>query len=289
MTRSMTAFARQEQNGPWGMLSWELRSVNHRHLEISPRLPEELRALEGKVRETIQARLRRGKIDATLRWTPPVAGESTSLQVNEDLLQELSRLAGDLADRFEAKAPFSALELLKWPGVLQGPAVDNEQLQASALQLLEHTLEELSASRAREGEKLAGLIRERLDAMETVISEVRTRLPQVIEDYRRRLEERLGELRQDLDTQRLEQEIVLFATRIDVAEEVDRLGTHISEVRRVLNGRDAVGRRLDFMMQELNREANTLGSKSADTQTTQAAVSLKVLIEQMREQVQNIE
>lgn len=289
MILSMTAFARREAHSALGSLSWELRTVNHRYLEISPRLPEDLRGLEMRVREQIQKRIRRGKVDATLRWTPPVAGENGALAVNEALLNDLARLAAQVGFRVEAQAPLSALDFLKWPGVLQSPSVDLEQLHEAALALLRDALRELVDSRAREGEKLAALLRERLDAIETTVAEVRARVPALLADYRSRLEERLGELRDKVDPARLEQEIVLFATRIDVAEELDRLDTHVGEVRRILGSDEAVGRRLDFMMQELNREANTLGSKSADAQTTQAAVTLKVLIEQMREQVQNIE
>ncbi|MEW6611594.1 MAG: YicC/YloC family endoribonuclease [Pseudomonadota bacterium] len=289
MILSMTAFARRETHSALGSLSWELRTVNHRYLEISPRLPEDLRGLEMRVREQIQKRIRRGKVDATLRWTPPVAGENGALAVNEALLNDLARLAAQVGFRVEAQAPLSALDFLKWPGVLQSPSVDLEQLHEAALALLRDALRELVDSRAREGEKLAALLRERLDAIEATVAEVRARVPALLADYRSRLEERLGELRDKVDPARLEQEIVLFATRIDVAEELDRLDTHVGEVRRILGSDEAVGRRLDFMMQELNREANTLGSKSADAQTTQAAVTLKVLIEQMREQVQNIE
>lgn len=289
MTLSMTAFARHETHGPFGTVSWEIRTVNHRYLEVNPRLPEELRGLEGRVREHVQHAIRRGKVDATLRWAAPVAGTQDGLAVNEELLNDLARLAGHLAFRLEATAPVSVFDYLRWPGVMQAPAIDQEQLQHVTLDLLQQTLRTLVAAREREGAELRQLILDRLDLLEKSADEVQTRLPHLLSDYRQRLENRLGELRDKVDPLRLEQEIVLFATRIDVAEELDRLRTHVREVRRVLGEREAVGRRLDFMMQELNREANTLGSKSVDAQITQAAVTLKVLIEQMREQVQNIE
>lgn len=289
MTLSMTAFARHETHGPFGTVSWEIRTVNHRYLEINPRLPEELRGLEGRVREQVQHAIRRGKVDATLRWTAPVAGTQGGLAVNEDLLNDLARLAGHLAFRLEATAPVSVFDYLRWPGVMQTPAIDQEQLHQATLDVLQRALQELVSARQREGAQLRQLILDRLQQVEASADEVQARLPHLLADYRQRLENRLGELRDKIDPVRLEQEILLFATRIDVAEELDRLRTHVREVRRVLDEREAVGRRLDFMMQELNREANTLGSKSVDAHVTQAAVTLKVLIEQMREQVQNIE
>lgn len=289
MTLSMTAFARREMHGSYGTVSWELRTVNHRYLEINPRLPDEFRSVENRVREAIQNTIRRGKVDVTLRWMPPVAGENGSLAINDALLHDLAHLASQTAFRLEATAPLSVFDYLKWPGVLQSPAIDREQLQHAVFELLAQALGDLVETRAREGGELRTLIQERLRNIEHIVAEVRTRLPQVLTDYRSRLDNRLGELRDKVDPSRLEQEIVLFATRIDVAEELDRLLTHVHEVRRILDSQEAVGRRLDFMMQELNREANTLGSKSVDAQITQAAVSLKVLIEQMREQVQNIE
>ncbi|HLP30950.1 MAG TPA: YicC/YloC family endoribonuclease [Geothrix sp.] len=288
MIKSMTAFARQESHGEAGHLAVELRSVNHRYLESSLRLPEELRPLEPQIRDRLAAGLSRGKIDCNIRFQPAVTG-AAQLSLNKELASTLAHLSREVDAFLYDAAPASSMEILRWPGVLQAPAADVEKLQAEALALVDRAVAELNATRAREGEKLKALLEQRLDAMQAQIPLVLARLPEVMGRYRQRLADRLAELKGELDPQRLEQEIVVFATRIDVAEELDRLETHIIEVRRVLKQDQPVGRRLDFLMQELNREANTLGSKSADTETTKAAVELKVLIEQMREQVQNIE
>ncbi|MGE0080446.1 MAG: YicC/YloC family endoribonuclease [Thiohalomonadaceae bacterium] len=284
----MTAFARQESAGDYGTVAVELRSVNHRYLEVSVRLPEELRALEGAVRERIAAALARGKVDCSIRFSPApaLAGQLT---LNHALASTLAQLSREVDGLVYDAAPVHSLDILRWPGVLQAPAPDLERLHADALALLDRALGELNETRAREGAKLAELIGQRCDAIAALVPQVRARLPEVQARFRERLKERVAEVKAELDPQRLEQEIVLFAQRIDVAEELDRLETHVAEVRRVLRQDQPVGRRLDFLMQELNREANTLGSKSADAETTRAAVDLKVLIEQMREQVQNIE
>jgi uncharacterized protein (TIGR00255 family) len=286
--RSMTAFARQETQGDYGTLALELRSVNHRYLEVSTRLPEDLRVLESALRERIGAALSRGKVDCTLRFTPAAAAAG-QLTLNHALASTLAQLSREVDSLVYDAAPVNSMDILRWPGVLQAPAPDLDQLHADALALLDRTVVELNESRAREGAKLAELINQRCDAMAAQLPLVRARLPEVQARFRERLHERLADVKAELDSQRLEQELVIFAQRIDVAEELDRLDTHIGEVRRVLGQKQPVGRRLDFLMQELNREANTLGSKSADTETTRVAVELKVLIEQMREQVQNIE
>jgi uncharacterized protein (TIGR00255 family) len=287
MTLSMTAFARRGADFPAGALVWELRSVNHRYLDIGLRLPDELRAIETGVRELIARRLERGKVDATLKFQPreSVAGLTLDAAAARQLLAagaEVRQLASDLA-------PMSVNDVLRWPGVLRSPALDAEALGSEALKLCEGTLEELIATRAREGERLRAALEERLRAIGELLERLATLLPEIARDYRARLEARLGEIRAQLDPTRLEQELVIFATRADVAEEVDRLRAHVDEVARVLGQRGQVGRRLDFLMQELNREANTLASKSVDLRLTNIAVELKVLIEQMREQVQNIE
>ena len=284
---SMTAFARRDAHTAWGDLAWEIRSVNHRYLDISRRLPDALRALEPAVREAVAARLKRGKVDLLLTHQPgEVAGQ---LDLDEELLRRLV----DLAHRVEVLAhnvtSLSTADLLNWPGVVKTAEVDEEGLRKAALDLLDQALDDLLATRAREGARLAELIVERLDRMRAVVEELRGFLPELVPAHRRRLAERLAELRDELEPGRLEQEIVLFAQKADVTEELDRLAAHIKEVRRVLDKGGPVGRRLDFLMQELNREANTLGSKAADLRLTNAAVELKVLIEQMREQVQNIE
>ncbi|HEY2623472.1 MAG TPA: YicC/YloC family endoribonuclease [Dyella sp.] len=286
MIRSMTAYASAEATGTAGTLSCELRTVNHRYLELSPRLPDELRVFESALRERIGARLSRGKVDITVRLRGDAPGES--LQVNAGVLARLSELALDMEARFpRMKIEFT--ELLRFPGVMQQAEVDPEMLQGALLGVLDRALEALTATREREGAKLAELLKDRLDAIERIVADVRTWMPQIREGLRARLESRLADIKQPADPGRLEQELVLQITRTDVDEELDRLSTHLSETRRVLGMQEPVGRRLDFLMQEFNREANTLGSKSVDSRSTNAAVELKVLIEQMREQVQNIE
>lgn len=286
MIRSMTAFASAEADTPWGTLAFELRSVNHRYLELAPRLPEELRALEPALRERVQAKLTRGKVDVVLRFRP--SGAAVDLRLNDALLDRLERAAGVLGERFP-KLATDFVALLGFPGVLVQDELDQEGLQQAALALLDRALADLTATRAREGERLAVLLRERLDAIARLVEQVRARLPEIRAALRARLQARLAEIAQPADPGRLEQELVLQLSRMDVDEELDRLAAHVAEARRVLALADAVGRRLDFLMQEFNREANTLASKSVDQHTTQAAVELKVLIEQMREQVQNVE
>lgn len=288
MTNSMTAFARREAETAWGGLVWEIRSVNHRYLEIGLRLPEELRALEPTVREQLAGRLARGKVDAVLHLRPGVAAE-TPLVLDEMQVRRLAEAARRVAALCSELAPLTVSDVLHWPGVIQAAPLDLAGLSAAALELLSATLDELVAMRAREGARLAAFVLERLASLERIVPQVSAALPEVAERYRARLRERLGGLKHELDAARLEQEILLFAQRTDVTEEVERLAAHAAEVRRVLEGGGAVGRRLDFLMQELNREANTLAAKSVDLRVTNAAVELKVLIEQMREQVQNIE
>ena len=285
MIRSMTAFASAETSGPAGVLGCELRTVNHRYLEISPRLPDELRALESSLRERIAARLARGKVDVTVRRA---GATGAPLEVDDAFLAKAAKLARDIDAHFPSlRVEFT--ELLRYPGVLRQVAVDPDAQQAALLAVLDQALGALVATREREGAKLAQILRDRLDAIAKIVAQVREWMPQINAALRARLETKLGELKQGADPGRLEQELVLQVTRADVDEELDRLTTHIAETRRVLGLAEPVGRRLDFLMQEFNREANTLGSKSVDARTTNAAVELKVLIEQMREQVQNIE
>jgi uncharacterized protein (TIGR00255 family) len=286
MIRSMTAYASAELAGPTGTLSCELRTVNHRYLEISPRLPDELRGFESLLRERVAARLSRGKLDLTVRLRGEDRGES--LRVNTATLARLGELARELQPRFPTmQVEFT--ELLRFPGVLDRAEVDNDAQQAALFDVLDRALDALTATREREGEKTAQMLRDRLDAIERVVADVRSWMPEIRAALRTRLETRLADIKQPADPGRLEQELVLQITRTDVDEELDRLTTHIAEARRVLGLAEPVGRRLDFLMQEFNREANTLGSKSVDARSTNAAVELKVLIEQMREQVQNIE
>ncbi|TCV92115.1 uncharacterized protein (TIGR00255 family) [Luteibacter rhizovicinus] len=287
MIRSMTAYASAEHAGPSGSLTCELRTVNHRYLEISPRLPEDMRNFEGALRERIASRLSRGKVDVTVRLRSEGLAADT-LKINGSVLARLSELALDMEARFP-RMSIEFTELLRFPGVLQQTETDTDALQAALMDVLDRALVVLADTRGREGQKLGEMIAERLDQIERIVGDVRGWLPEIRTALRARLETRLADVRQPVEPGRLEQELVLQITRVDVDEELDRLKTHIFEARRVLALKEPVGRRLDFLMQEFNREANTLGSKSIDSRTTNAAVELKVLIEQMREQVQNIE
>ena len=287
MIRSMTAFASAERSTRWGTVTAELRSVNHRFLELAVKAPEELRAAEPALRERVAARVQRGKADLTLRFRadPGAGGE---LALNEPLLARLAELHARLGDRFPGmRVEFT--ELLRFPGVVADTGVDAAALQQEVVALADTVLDEFVAAREREGAKLAAAMTERLDGIAALTARVRQWLPEIRVALRQKLETRLAELKQPLDPGRLEQELVLGLQKLDVDEELDRLDAHVAEARRVLALDDAVGRRLDFLMQEFNREANTLGSKSVDQRTSQAAVELKVLIEQLREQVQNLE
>jgi len=288
MTSSMTAFARSDLETPWGALVCELRSVNHRYLEFALRLPEELRSLEPQIRELIGKRLARGKVDCSLYFKAKdtAAGE---LQLNDKLVSRLIELTRKIDDLARNISSLRAIDLLRWPGVLVAPERDTEVLSKIGTEAVIKALDELVTVRRREGERLRELLEQRLQTMRQVVDSIKPLLPQFVQEFRQRLQARLAEIRQEVDPARLEQEVVLFAQRVDVEEELDRLSTHITEVGRVLNEPSQVGRRLDFLMQELHREANTLGAKSPDMRLTKATVDLKVLIEQMREQVQNIE
>ncbi|WJW75716.1 YicC/YloC family endoribonuclease [Thiohalobacter sp. IOR34] len=284
----MTAFARQEGEGEWGSLTWELRSVNHRYLEIGLRLPEELRSLEPVVRERAAARLKRGKLECNLRFRP-APRQADAIELDEDYLRRLAAALGRVDGALEAARPPDVLDVLRWPGVMLERQQDVGPVAEAALALFGRALDELVETREREGAGLRELILARLAAMEPLIAATRRRLPEVRARIRERLRARLEEVAAEPDSDRLEQELVYLAQKMDVDEELDRLEAHVAEVRKVLDRDEAVGRRLDFLMQELNREANTLASKSADAETTGVAVELKVLIEQMREQVQNVE
>ncbi len=287
MIHSMTAFARRESQGDWGSFTIELRSVNHRYLELALRLPEEVRMLEPRIRDKINQSLGRGKVDCNIRYQAPA--EYATLEINRELVTQLAHITREIDGILYNAAPVNSFDVLRWPGVLQQPTPEPEQVHAAAMSLLDAALGELIETRRREGDKLKELISQRCAAMAEIVGQVNTRRPEVLARARERLDARLAELRGELDQARLEQELVLLAQRLDVEEELDRLNAHLDEVRRVLEQKEPVGRRLDFLMQELNREANTLSSKSQDVDTTRYAVDLKVLIEQMREQVQNIE
>jgi uncharacterized protein (TIGR00255 family) len=289
MIRSMTGFARRERQGPWGTLSCELRAVNHRYLELSLRLPEDLRAIESDARQLVTAALRRGKVDAGLyvRGAPAQAG---SIEFNRALVEQLTRTVAEVATvAGSTLAPVSPLDLLRWPGVIRESDRDPQPVQAAAMELLRETVQELNESRGREGARIREMLVGRCESLQQGVALMRARLPEIAARIRTRVAERITQLGTQVDPARLEQELVLLAYKMDFEEELDRLGSHVTETLQVLDAKEPAGRRLDFLMQELNREANTLSSKSQDADTTRAAVDLKVLIEQMREQVQNVE
>jgi len=286
MIRSMTAFASAERQTPSGVLGCELRAVNHRFLELGLRLPEELRALEPSLRERIGAQVSRGKLDLNLRLRP--AEGAVALELNRPLAQRLAQLLDELKDEVPG-ASTNLVDLIQYPGVLQVPAGNTGALQEEALALLDETLAALIGAREREGAHLAAAILERVEGIAAIADAIRLLLPEIRAQQRAKLEARLADVVNGGDPGRLEQELVLALQKLDVDEELDRLASHIKEIRRVLGAAEPVGRRLDFLLQEFNREANTLGSKSVDSRTAQAVVELKVLIDQIREQAQNVE
>ena len=288
MIRSMTAFAQKEQQSAWGMITWELRSVNHRYLETVIRLPEVLRFLEPAVRERIGHYLSRGKVECSLKFQS-AAGALAEITLNRPLVERLLTVAAELEQLMGPGTGLRPVDVLHWPGVVSEAEPDLEEVKMAVLAGLDEALVELVATREREGNRTAEMIRQRCQASSEQVQQVRARRPEVVAKLRERLFTRLAELPVEADPGRLEQEMAIIAQRLDVEEELDRLDAHLSEIGQVLQRTEPVGRRLDFLMQELNREANTLSSKSSDTETTRAAVELKVLIEQMREQVQNIE
>lgn len=287
MPRSMTAYARITEEHSWGSISCELKSVNHRFLEIGFRMPESLREAETTLRDMARKKLGRGKIDCSMHIAFNHSDNSSELDL--DAARGHIKTVESIAAELKQAAPISAVDIMKLPGVLKDSAVNAKQLSKSGIQAFDLALDQMIEGRAREGEKLADMIEQRLSGIETQVTLVRQNLPEILQQQRSRLHEKLSELKDQLDEQRLEQEMVIIANRADVDEELDRLEAHVIEIRRVLNESASIGRRLDFLMQELNREANTLGSKSISTISTQASVELKVLIEQMREQIQNIE
>jgi len=288
MIHSMTAFARRTLQNEHGLMTLELKSVNHRFSEISLRLPEELRSIDNKIREIVGKSIKRGKIDCSFRYRSPELVE-TNIELDQVLLEKLLDTSKILGDKLPTCAPINVLDLMKWPGVLRSPEQDGGTLAQQAMEMLDVALKELQDTRAREGEQIKKLITDRCTLMLTQVKQVKARMPEIIDNMRRRLREKLEAFKVELDEARLEQEMIYLINKSDVAEEMDRLLTHITEVERVLVKGGPVGRRLDFLMQELNREANTLGSKSVDTETTKSAVELKVLIEQIREQIQNLQ
>ena len=288
MICSMTGFAQGEKRGAYGTLIWELRSVNHRYLDISLRLPENLRVLESESREHIAKAIRRGKLDGQLRFEP-AAGGAIALQVDENRARAVAEAANRLGGLLHPAAPASALELLRWPGVVRDTQADVQVLGAEALSLLDTALGTLTGMRAREGARIAEQLLARARQISDIVAEVRGHTAGIREQLRTKLHARFNELKLNVDESRLEQELVLLLQRLDVSEELDRLDSHIRELESTLKKAEAAGRRLDFLMQEFNREANTLGSKCQDSAVTKQVVELKVLIEQMREQIQNVE
>ncbi|MFQ5661215.1 MAG: YicC/YloC family endoribonuclease [Gammaproteobacteria bacterium] len=286
MIVSMTAFGRLEGAGDWGQASWEMKTVNHRYLEISIRLPDELRVLENRIREQISAKLKRGKIDCLLRYEAD-ASSAGEITIDTELVNKLIDAADTLpASRY---TPINPMDILRWPGVIIREAPDPDAIAGPLLTLLDETIDVLFETRRREGEKIHAMILERCETAANQVTHIRAQLPMLLDLIRDRIMTRAQELSVGLDRERLEQEMVLLTQKMDVAEELDRLEVHIEEVRHVMEDSPPVGRRLDFLMQEMNREANTLGSKAANIEVTNASVELKVLIEQMREQIQNIE
>ena len=283
----MTGFARRERQYPRGLIAWELKTVNHRFLEIGCRLPEDFRTAESDFRQTIAGAVRRGKVDVSLHFRPVTA--STTLEVDADLLASLTQRAQQAALQAGPAARIDVTDLLRWPGVVREPPKDSAPLIAAAHALLEEALAELSRFRDSEGGRLKEALELRCAGLADFASLVAARLPEVRARIRTKLLERIAQLCTDVDHERLEQELAILAQRLDVDEELDRLRGHVTEIRKTFGGQEPAGRRLDFLMQELNREANTLSSKSQDIETTRSAVDMKVLIEQMREQVQNIE
>ncbi|MBT1063913.1 YicC family protein [Bowmanella sp. Y26] len=287
MIYSMTAFARIEHKAQWGNAVWEIRSVNQRYLESYFRLPEQFRSLEPLLRERFRKALQRGKVECSLRFmaNDAAAGKVT---LNESLARQLME-AADWVQSHGQSTGVNPFDVLRWPGVISAEETDMDAIQGELLGAFDKSLEELLRSRAAEGDNLRVLIEQRLTAIESEVSTIRSAMPAVLEWQRERISNKFEEAKIELDSARLEQEMILLAQRLDVAEELDRLNSHISETRKILHKGGACGRRLDFMMQEFNRESNTLASKSINAEITQAAVELKVLIEQMREQIQNIE
>ena len=288
MLLSMTAFARKQTNCGRGVLVWEIRSVNHRYLEPGFRFPDALRGLEPVIRDALRKHISRGKVDCQLRLECDDKAHN-ALQIDEDAVVRLNDASGQILFLTGGGPALTVMEILKWPGVLRESAAVPEDLEVRAVALFNETLDDLIHARQREGQELLGFISKRIDAVREIVNTVRVRMPEILARQQQVLRDRLADLKIELDPTRLEQEIVVYAQKCDIDEELDRLEAHLNEVERVLRLDEPSGRRLDFLMQELNREANTLSSKSIVAETTLNAVDLKVLIEQMREQIQNIE
>lgn len=288
MLHSMTAFSQQQRTGRWGTLSWEVRAVNHRYLEPSFKLPDTFRSIEPRLRDILRGSAQRGKIDAQLRFTPGAeAGQAA--RIDQDRLQQLLATLEIIQQQSAASNAPTTLELLAWPGVLQAEGFDQQAQHSTAITLFEHSMQDLLATRTREGEELGKFVLQRLDRIEAVLQQLRDNMPELLAAQQQKLRDRVAQLQANVEPARLEQELLIIAQKADISEECDRLETHIKETRRALTRGGVCGRRLDFLMQEFNREANTLASKAVASSISQAAIELKVLVEQMREQIQNIE
>ena len=288
MIYSMTGYASANRTLSRCQLSVELRAVNSRYLDIVFRLPEELRPLESQLREKLMSRIQRGKLECRVNVADLPSAQRT-LDLNKELVVRLANAGREVQQLLSHATPLSVADILRWPGVIGEPDLSLDELGTACVALVDQALDDFNAARGREGSKLAQVILERADRMQALVTEIQPKVPQLVKAYGEKLSARLIEAGLNPEDDRMRQEIILFSSKIDVDEELARLDAHIKELQHVLSKGGAVGRRLDFLMQEFNREANTLGSKSADLESTQAAVELKVLIEQMREQVQNIE
>lgn len=288
MTRSMTAFSRSSEAQPWGTLVWELRSVNHRYLDAVIKLPEEFRGIENEIRKELNKHIKRGKVECNLRFKP-IQEQQVALSVNEDYMHEILKACQLISTKLHQPNEMNVLEVLRWPGIINEAAVDLKPIELEAKKIFSAALAQLTDSRQSEGQRLQLMLEQRCSAMKSIVAEERKRRPEILEKSRQKIIKKLEDINANFDAERLEQELVYLAQKMDVDEELDRMDSHFIEMEKTLKRNEPIGRRLDFIMQEFNREANTLGSKSVDIKTTQAAVELKVLIEQMREQVQNIE
>ena len=288
MTKSMTAFARVQKNLDEGDLVWEIRSVNHRYLELHLKLPEDFRAHEARFREIFQHRLKRGKLECYLRFNPS-ARQTEAISINTQQAKSLVSACKEINNILHQPSEVNPMDILQWPGVLQESKLDMKPVLEASVVALNSALDDLISNREREGGRLRELLLQRCEAIQQIVNQARDKIPEIHSRYQQRLRDRIAEIKIEVNSDRLEQELVHLSQKMDVDEELDRLDCHLKEINDILNRDEAVGRRLDFLMQELNREANTLGSKSADISSTNSSVELKVLIEQMREQIQNIE
>ena len=288
MIHSMTAYGRVENSEGQNSISCEIRSVNHRYSEISIRLPEELRPLEQKIRDHISGKIKRGKIECNIRIEKHNAYDE-ALSINQDLLKNIIEAAKRINSDLSTSAPLDSLDLLRWPGVLEKSTLDVEEIGKLLFPLVNEAIDIVIDTRQREGEKIKKMLTDRCTKIKEIISNVKKQIPDILKNYRKKLTQRVQEISDELDNDRLEQELLFLSQKADIEEEIDRLGAHVDEVVRVIDRKEPIGRRLDFLMQEMNRESNTLGSKSNHIYTSNASVELKVVIEQMREQIQNIE